>query len=91
MRCLSADGACVSPLAFNLTICAITDTLGFAARAGVKRLVTFHHDPGHDDATLDRLIEEAHSSVDLFFEIIPGTEGVYFDLGVRSSRSEATA
>ena len=32
---------------------AMTHTLAFATAAGVKRLVTFHHDPGHDDAALD--------------------------------------
>jgi len=40
----------------------------------------FHHDPSHDDATLDTFIEEAHKSMDLSFELIPGTEGAYFDL-----------
>jgi phosphoribosyl 1,2-cyclic phosphodiesterase len=62
---------------------AIAHTLGFAARAGVKRLVTFHHDPGHDDTALDRIIEEARGSADLPFELIPGTEGARFDLGTR--------
>lgn len=35
-----------------------------AARAGAKRLALFHHDPAHDDATVDRLLglaEEASS------------------------------
>ena len=57
----------------------------FAAAAQVKRLVTFHHDPGHDDTTLDRLIDEARSSVELSFDLIPGTEGARFDLAPRSS------
>jgi phosphoribosyl 1,2-cyclic phosphodiesterase len=59
---------------------AIPQALDFAHRAGVKRLVTFHHDPSHDDATLDTFIEEARKVVDLSFELIPGTEGAYFDL-----------
>ncbi len=59
---------------------AIPHTLGFAAAARVKRLVTFHHDPGHDDLALDRLVMEARSSSDLPFELIPGTEGASFDL-----------
>jgi phosphoribosyl 1,2-cyclic phosphodiesterase len=59
---------------------AIPHTLAFAASAGVKRLVTFHHDPGHDDATLDRLIEEGSGSGELSFELIPGTEGARFEL-----------
>jgi phosphoribosyl 1,2-cyclic phosphodiesterase len=58
----------------------VLHAVAFAAAAKVKRLVTFHHDPGHDDATLDRLIDEARKSVDVSFEIIPGTEGACFDL-----------
>jgi ribonuclease BN (tRNA processing enzyme) len=59
---------------------AIAHALGFGAAARVKRLVTFHHDPGHDDLTLDRLIEEARRSCHLPFELVPGTEGATFDL-----------
>jgi ribonuclease BN (tRNA processing enzyme) len=63
----------------------VAHALQFAARAGVKRLVTFHHDPGHDDATLDRLIDEARSGGELPFELIAGTEGARFELGARGS------
>src|SRR5262245_42354279 len=38
---------------------ALTHAFGLATAAGVGRLVTFHHDPGHDDVTLTRLLEEA--------------------------------
>ncbi len=58
----------------------IDQALHFAAAAGVKRLVTFHHDPGHSDAMLDRLIEEASRACGLPFELIPGTEGLGFEL-----------
>jgi phosphoribosyl 1,2-cyclic phosphodiesterase len=58
----------------------ITQAIGFATAAGAKRLVTFHHDPGHDDATLDRLVEDARRSLALPFQIIPGVEGASFDL-----------
>ncbi len=58
----------------------IPQTLRFASAAGVKRLATFHHDPGHDDRTLDRLLEEARGLTDLPFQLIPGTEGTSFDL-----------
>lgn len=37
------------------------DAVGLAARAGVRRLVLFHHDPGHDDKRLDSLGLEALS------------------------------
>ena len=59
---------------------AIPHVLEFAARTGVKRLVTFHHDPRHDDAALDRLVNEARSSADLPFEILPGVEGACFEV-----------
>jgi phosphoribosyl 1,2-cyclic phosphodiesterase len=31
----------------------------FAAKAGARCLVAFHHDPTHDDATVDRMLAEA--------------------------------
>jgi hypothetical protein len=42
----------------------MTDTLVFARRARAQRTLLFHHDPGHDDATLDALGEQAASSYD---------------------------
>ena len=62
---------------------AVRHAVAFAAAAKVKRLVTFHHDPGHDDVALDRLIDEARNSAELPFELIPGTEGACFELGSR--------
>lgn len=59
---------------------ALWQTLQFAAAAGARRLVTFHHDPGHDDATLDRLVAEARRSLALRGDLVPGTEGARFDL-----------
>lgn len=60
----------------------IGDALAFAAAAGVKHLVTFHHDPSHDDQTLDRItraaVEEAGR---LPFRLTIGAEGAVFDLG----------
>jgi phosphoribosyl 1,2-cyclic phosphodiesterase len=63
---------------------AIPHALAFAATARVKRLVTFHHDPRHDDATLDRLVQEAGAAADLPFELTAGTEGACFDLDRRA-------
>jgi phosphoribosyl 1,2-cyclic phosphodiesterase len=37
----------------------LSDALAFAARCAPGRLVLFHHDPGHDDAQLEALGEEA--------------------------------
>ena len=35
------------------------EAAAFARQAGAKQLVCFHHDPGHDDEAVDRLIEKA--------------------------------
>ena len=59
----------------------LPDALRFAAFAGVERLVTFHHDPAHDDSVLDELIYEARRTSDLPFELVPGAEGAIFQLG----------
>jgi len=53
--------------------------LGFARQTGVKTLVSFHHDPTHDDEMLDELhlwLEERAGEI----EIIPGKPGVVIDL-----------
>ena len=60
---------------------ALTHTLALATAAGVGRLVTFHHDPGHDDDTLTRLLEEAGGGATFPFQIVPGTEGLSVELG----------
>ena len=31
----------------------------FAAQVGARRLITFHHDPSHDDDMLDQLLEDS--------------------------------
>ena len=57
---------------------AIPHTLAFAAAAGVRKLVTFHHDPSHDDVLLDQLTAEAGASSDLPFQLVAGAEGATF-------------
>jgi ribonuclease BN (tRNA processing enzyme) len=54
---------------------AITHTLAFAEATGVKRLVTFHHDPNHSDALLDKLHEQLRANCNLPYQLIPGQEG----------------
>jgi phosphoribosyl 1,2-cyclic phosphodiesterase len=39
----------------------VSDTLAFAHRAGADRTLLFHHDPSHDDATLETIADEAAS------------------------------
>lgn len=35
------------------------DTVALAARAGAKRVYLFHHDPDHDDAKIEQMVEHA--------------------------------
>jgi len=60
---------------------ALPQTIAFATKAAVKRLVPFHHDPAHSDQVLDRLFEEVCSASALPFELTPGNEGASFQLG----------
>jgi ribonuclease BN (tRNA processing enzyme) len=39
----------------------ICDTMEFAAKADVQRVVLFHHDPYHDDEELEELLDEARA------------------------------
>jgi phosphoribosyl 1,2-cyclic phosphodiesterase len=48
----------------------------FAAQVGAGRLVTFHHDPDHDDATLDRLHELDEASL----PVVPGRVGLTLEV-----------
>ena len=62
----------------------VEHALRFAELARVRRLVTFHHDPGHSDEQLDDLLADAvrhHPGLD----IRPGTEGALFDVDARSA------
>ena len=54
----------------------------FAALAGVKHLVLFHHDPAHDDEHLDGLMARATAAARPAFEVTPAIEGATFELGV---------
>lgn len=59
----------------------IPQAVAFAGRAGVKKLVTFHHDPSHSDTELDDMHREARGRENLGLEIVAGTEGLCLDLG----------
>jgi ribonuclease BN (tRNA processing enzyme) len=39
----------------------IADTIEFATKAGVERLMLFHHDPYHNDEELEQLLVEARA------------------------------
>jgi phosphoribosyl 1,2-cyclic phosphodiesterase len=55
-------------------------TLDFGTLADVKHVVPFHHDPGHSDAELDRLMAEAIDDAKPAYRVTPGLEGMTFDL-----------
>jgi phosphoribosyl 1,2-cyclic phosphodiesterase len=51
----------------------------FAHAVGARRLVTFHHDPSHNDATCDALLEQARG-ISAKVQIAAGIEGASFDV-----------
>lgn len=55
-----------------------TDAIAFAELVGAGRLVTFHHDPEHDDDLLDRLHREAVEQSEL--PILAGKAGSTVDV-----------
>lgn len=54
--------------------------LKFAKLVKAKSLVTFHHDPAHNDEELDALLEKAIETVKPDFNILAGREGSAFEL-----------
>jgi phosphoribosyl 1,2-cyclic phosphodiesterase len=53
----------------------------FAAQVGARRIVTFHHDPSHDDETLDQLFDHAVAAFKCPCDASAGCEGATFELG----------
>lgn len=58
----------------------LEDLLRFAALAGVRHLVPFHHDPARDDAALEAAVSAARDALRPGFAISPAAEGRSFDL-----------
>lgn len=58
----------------------IAQAFAFGAMCEVGHLAPFHHDPGHDDATLDALFGEAVEDFRPRFRVTPAMEGAAFDL-----------
>ena len=58
--------------------CTVEYALAVAAEAGVRRLALFHHDPNHDDPTLDRIVDELrdHPLAQGVEEIVAAHEGL---------------
>ena len=59
----------------------IRRAIEFAALARAGRLVLFHHDPAHDDATLETLVEAAVLRERPSFPVAPAMEGTTVDVG----------
>jgi ribonuclease BN (tRNA processing enzyme) len=58
----------------------VEHAVSFASLCRVRRMVTFHHDPAHDDDTIDRLRVEAVDALQPSCEVFPGLEGEVFDV-----------
>lgn len=58
---------------------AVSHVNSFASKLGVKTLVPFHHDPGHVDEDLDRIMWHAVDG-DRSIRLVPGMEGEVFEL-----------
>lgn len=58
----------------------VADAVDLAVLAGIKRLVTFHHDPAHDDSELDEMIEDARAAAPPGLAVLPGREGSAFNI-----------
>ena len=56
----------------------LDQTWAFARQAGVRRLVTFHHDPGHADDQLDDLVADLQARDGP--EVVGGREGLELSL-----------
>jgi phosphoribosyl 1,2-cyclic phosphodiesterase len=62
--------------------CTVEFAVEFAARAGVGHLVLFHHDPSHDDDTLDEMLEGAIAlAKPRGMTVSSAREGATIDLG----------
>ena len=58
----------------------VSDLAEFVRMTSPGRLVSFHHDPGHDDQRLDALHERLDDRLAGCTELIPGTTGLVVDV-----------
>ena len=57
-----------------------SQVVAFARLAGVRRLIPFHHDPNHDDVTLDAMLETARALAGSDLDVLAGREGFELEL-----------
>jgi ribonuclease BN (tRNA processing enzyme) len=64
---------------------AMEDAFAFADAVGARRLMPFHHDPNHDDSTIDRMLRAASASPSGPDDghVIPAAEGLTVDVASR--------
>jgi phosphoribosyl 1,2-cyclic phosphodiesterase len=60
---------------------AVDHAIGFAGLVRARRLVTFHHDPAHDDHAIDRLTADAIARLRPAFPVIAAAEETRVDVG----------
>jgi len=58
----------------------ISDSVAFAKQANVGKLLLFHHDPSHDDATMDRLAAHASLHAGSGVETAAAVEGATLEI-----------
>lgn len=65
----------------------VDDSVALALKAGVKRLILFHHDPRHDDRKIDALLKHARQLVAKKkgkLKVAAAREGLTIQLGGKS-------
>lgn len=55
----------------------------FATRADAQEVILFHHDPSHDDNTIERLLQDAVRRFQPAFRVSAGREGAVFEVGAK--------
>jgi phosphoribosyl 1,2-cyclic phosphodiesterase len=60
----------------------------FARRVGAKEMVVFHHDPSHDDNTIELMLEDAMRRFAPAFRVSGGREGAVFELRAKPAPSK---
>jgi phosphoribosyl 1,2-cyclic phosphodiesterase len=67
----------------------VDDSVALALKAGVKKLILFHHDPDHDDRTIDAFVKHARALVKKHggkLQVEAAREGMVLRLGGQKSR-----
>jgi phosphoribosyl 1,2-cyclic phosphodiesterase len=72
--------------------CTVQYAVHVARTAGAKRLALFHHDPGHDDAAVDHMLELATAAAEgSGLEVLASSEGLSITLADELPDPYATA